>query len=124
MSPAITARRATYLAVLAGCLAATAPLEAALGTRVYRRPRRLARAVAPVALAFALADRAAFRRGWWRLDPAQTTGLRLPGGLPLEEALFFAVIPTCAVLTLEAVRSRRPGWPVGDEATQPQAPQP
>ncbi|MDT4949985.1 MAG: hypothetical protein QOJ37_2580, partial [Pseudonocardiales bacterium] len=35
--------------------------------------------------------------------------------LPLEELLFFLVIPTCAVLTLEAVRARRPHWLIGDE---------
>jgi hypothetical protein len=33
----------------------------------------------------------------------------------LEELLFFIVIPTCAVLTLEAVRVRRPHWIIGDE---------
>ncbi len=38
----------------------------------------------------------------------------LPGGLPVEEVLFFLVVPVAAVLTLEAVRTVR-GWPVGDE---------
>jgi hypothetical protein len=36
--------------------------------------------------------------------------------LPLEELLFFVVIPTCAILTLEAVRRRRPQWTIGDES--------
>lgn len=44
----------------------------------------------------------------------QTTGVLLPGHLPLEEALYFVVIPTCAVLGFEAVRAVR-GWPAGDE---------
>jgi hypothetical protein len=35
--------------------------------------------------------------------------------LPLDELLFFLVIPICAVLTLEAVRAVK-GWTVGDEA--------
>ena len=38
------------------------------------------------------------------------------GDVPVEELAFFVVIPICAVLTLEAVRRRRPGWQIGDEA--------
>jgi hypothetical protein len=40
------------------------------------------------------------------------------GLLPIEELLFFVVVPIAAVMTLEAVRVvRRPeGWLVGDEA--------
>jgi hypothetical protein len=41
------------------------------------------------------------------------TGVVLPGGVPLEELVFFVVVPLAAVLTLEAVRSAR-GWDVGD----------
>jgi hypothetical protein len=32
------------------------------------------------------------------------TGWELPFGLPLEELLFFVVIPLCALLSYEAVR--------------------
>ncbi len=103
-------RRLSYAAVLAGCVAATAPLEPLFGLRVLRRPRRLAASVGPVAAAFAGWDLLAFRAGWWRVDPSQTTGIVLPGGLPAEEAAFFVVIPTVAVLTLEAVQARRPQW--------------
>jgi hypothetical protein len=39
----------------------------------------------------------------------------LPGRLPIEELLFFIVVPICSVLTLEAVRAVR-GWPVDDES--------
>jgi hypothetical protein len=37
------------------------------------------------------------------------------GDLPVEEIVFFLVVPTCAVLTFEAVRRLRPTWHVGDE---------
>ena len=37
----------TYLALLAGCLVVTAPLELLLRVRVYARWRRLLAAVAP-----------------------------------------------------------------------------
>jgi lycopene cyclase domain-containing protein len=112
---AAAARRGSYLAVLAGCVAATLPLELALGARVYRQPLRLVSTVLPVGAAFAWWDLAAAKAGWWRFDREQTSGVVVPGGLPLEEALFFAVVPVCAVLTLEAVRVRRPSWSIGDE---------
>ena len=41
---------------------------------------------------------------------------RKAAALPLEEVLFFVVVPLASVLTLEAVRSARPHWPAGDEA--------
>jgi lycopene cyclase domain-containing protein len=93
----------------------TLPLEFVLHTRVYARPRRLAVAVLPVAVVFGVWDVLAIRARWWHYDPAQIVGLTLPGRLPVEELLFFLVVPTCAVLTLEAVRSRRPHWIIGDE---------
>lgn len=106
--------RFVYLGLLAGCLLVTAPLEIWLGTRVYARWRRLLATVLPVAVVFILWDTAAVAGGQWRYDHRQVAGLWLPGGLPVEEWLFFVVVPTCAVLTLEAVRRAR-GWPVGDE---------
>jgi lycopene cyclase domain-containing protein len=94
--------RAEYLLVLGGCVLVTLPLELA-GARVYRRPGRLARAVLPVAVVFLGWDALAIAAGVWDFDPAFVTGLRAPFGIPLEEVLFFAVIPVCGVLTYEAV---------------------
>ncbi|GAB1690389.1 lycopene cyclase domain-containing protein [Krasilnikovia sp. M28-CT-15] len=107
-------RHLTYVAVLAGCLAAAGWLEPVLKVNVLRRWRRLLLSVLPVAAVFALWDMAAIAAGHWTFDPAQTTGVVLPGGLPLDEALFFLVVPCCAVLGFEAVRAmlRRPA---GDE---------
>jgi lycopene cyclase domain-containing protein len=107
-------RRLSYLALLAGCLLATAPLEFLLRTRVYARWRRLLLAVAPGLLLGVGWDRYAVRHRQWSFDRRYLSGLRLVG-LPIEEVLFFVVIPICAVLTLEAVRRRRPGWLIGDE---------
>jgi lycopene cyclase domain-containing protein len=106
---------ATYLLILAACVLGTLPLEFLLHVRVYARWRRLLAAVLPVAIAFAGWDGAAIHAGWWRYDGAYLAGVTLPGRVPIEEALFFLVIPTCAVLTLEAVRARRPDWLIGDE---------
>jgi lycopene cyclase domain-containing protein len=107
-------RHLAYLAVLAGCLAAAVWLEPVLKVHVFRRWRRLALTVLPVAAVFVVWDLLAIAAGHWRFDRAQTTGVLLPGGLPLDEVLFFLVVPICAVLGFEAVRAvlRRP---VGDE---------
>ena len=105
--------RFVYLAVLAGCLLGTLPLELVLRTRVYARPLRLLLTLLPVVAVFVVWDLLAIRAGHWSYDPRQVTGVQL-GDLPLEELLFFLVIPVCAVLTLEAVRAVK-RWPVGDE---------
>ena len=102
-----------YLLVLAACLIGTAPLEVVLKTRVYARWRRLLLTLLPVVAVFVAWDLLAIRAGHWDYDAAQVTGVAV-GALPLEELLFFVVIPICAILTLEAVRAVR-GWRVGDE---------
>lgn len=108
-------RQFSYLGVLAFVLVGTLWLEVVLRTRVFRRFRRLILAVLPVATLFVVWDLYAIARSQWTFDPARVTGIEFPGGLPLEELLFFVVIPLAAVLTLEAVRSVR-GWAVGDES--------
>ena len=108
--------RMTYLVVLSACVVGTLPLELMLHTRVYARWRRLLVALVPVTVGFVAWDVLAIHDGWWRYDAAQVVGLTLPGRLPVEELLFFLVVPTCAVLTLQAVRARRPDWAIGDEA--------
>ena len=107
-------RHLAYVGVLAFCLLGTLPLELWLGVRVYRRPRRLVLALLPVLVVFVVWDLYAVHAGHWSFDPAQTLGWTLPGGLPIEEVLFFVVVPVCSVLAFEAVRRVR-GWPAGDE---------
>jgi len=106
--------RLTYLALLAGCLLGTLPLEFVLGVRVYARWRRLVAALVPGLVLGVAWDEYAVRNGHWHFDHRYLVGLKL-AGLPVEEVLFFVVIPICAVLTLEAVARRRPGWLIGDE---------
>lgn len=97
-------RHLTYLAVLAGCLAGALWLEPALRVGVLRQWRRLLMTLAPVVAIFVVWDLLAIAAGHWSFDPAQTTGVVFPGGLPLDELLFFVVVPICAVLGFEAVR--------------------
>ena len=106
--------RLSYLAVLAACLAGALWLEPVLRVNVLRRWRRLPLTLLPVVVVFALWDLAAIAAGHWTFDPAQTTGVLLPGRLPLDELLFFVAVPVCAVLGFEAVRAVL-RWPAGDE---------
>jgi lycopene cyclase domain-containing protein len=107
-------RHLAYLAVLVLIVVGTLPLEVVLGVRVYRQWRRLLLTLAPVVAVFVVWDLYAIAAGHWDFDRAQLVGVFLPGGLPLDELLFFAVVPVASILALEAVR-RVKGWPLGDE---------
>ena len=106
--------RLSYVGVLAFCVLGTLPLELWLGVRVYRQWKRLLLTLLPVVAVFVVWDLYAISAGHWTFDEEQTTGVVLPGSLPLDELLFFVVVPTCALLSVEAVRKVR-GWPLGDE---------
>ena len=107
-------RHLAYVGMLAFCLLGTLPLELWLGVRVYRQWRRLLLTLLPVVAVFLVWDLYAIAAGHWDFDSSQLLGVVLPGGVPLEELLFFLVVPTCALLAFEAVR-RVKGWPAGDE---------
>ncbi|MBO1753948.1 lycopene cyclase domain-containing protein [Allobranchiibius sp. CTAmp26] len=95
-------RHLTYLLILLGCVVLTLPLEFVIGARVWRRPRLAALAIVPPALVFIVWDLIGVARGWWTYGGRYLIGVRL-GSLPLEEVLFFLVVPLCALLTFEAV---------------------
>jgi lycopene cyclase domain-containing protein len=94
---------------MAACLVGTLPLEIVLRARVYARWRRLALTLPPVLAVFLLWDSLAIHAGQWSYR--HLTGWKV-GNLPVEEIVFFLVIPVCSILTLEAVRRLRPGWRV------------
>jgi lycopene cyclase domain-containing protein len=98
-------RHLVYLGVLLGCLIGALWLEPILRVGVLRQWRRLLLTLLPVVVVFTAWDLAAIAAGYWTFDAAQTTGVLLPGRLPLEEVLFFVVVPVCAVLGFEAVRT-------------------
>ena len=104
----------TYVGLLAGCLVVTAPLELLLRVRVYARWRRLLVALLPEFVVFVAWVLYAIAQGHWHYSAERTLGVRLPGGIPVEEVLFFVVVPVCAVLSLEAVR-KVTGWNPGYE---------
>jgi lycopene cyclase domain-containing protein len=100
----------TYLALLAACFVGTLPLEFVLHTRVYARWRQLVATLVPIVVIFGAWDLLAIHQGTWRYNSRYLVGVTLPGHLPLEELLFFLVIPTCSILAFEAVRVRKPEW--------------
>lgn len=95
--------RGEYLVVMGLCLLITLPLELLLGARVWRRPRRLLVAMAPLVLAYSIWDIAMIAAGSWSYSEEKLTGILLPFEMPLEELVFFVVVPICGLLTLEAV---------------------
>jgi len=86
-----------------------------LRVNVFRRRRRLLLTLLCVALVFVGWDLAALAAGHWRVDPRQSSGIVLAGRLPVEELLFFLVVPLCSVLGFEAVRAVKRHWAAGDE---------
>ena len=107
--------RYSYVAILVFVMAGCLWLEVVLRTRVFRRWRRLVLAIAPALVLFAIWDVYAIAEGHWWFDEDLILGIHLPGELPLDEVLFFVAIPIASILTLEAVRSVKDQWPVGDE---------
>jgi lycopene cyclase domain-containing protein len=96
--------RFQYLLLMGACLVITLPLEFVFGARVWRRPRRLLAALALPVVLFVVWDAIAIARGHWSYNPEYVTGWELPFDLPVEELVFFVVIPVCSLLTFEAVR--------------------
>ncbi len=96
--------RYQYLLLMGACFALTLPLEFVFRARVYRRPLRLLRALGPPVVTFCLWDMVAIARHHWSFDARYVTGWQVPVHLPIEEIVFFVVIPTCALLTFEASR--------------------
>lgn len=90
-----------YLILMGACVLITAPLEV-FGSGVYRQLRRAAGAVLPVAIVFIAWDVLAIASEVWTYNPRYLIGLNI-GVLPIEELLFFIVIPLCGLLTYSAV---------------------
>jgi len=91
-----------YLIVLGACLLITAPLEV-FGSGVYRQPVRLLLSVGPVAVVFVVWDAVAIAGDVWSYNPRYISGVDVGFSIPLEELLFFLVIPVCGLLTYSAV---------------------
>ena len=90
-------------------------LEVFLKVGVLRQTKRLFLSITPIALIFIGWDSYAISRHHWHFDLTQILKIYGPFNIPLEEYLFFIIVPIAAIMTLEAVRKRRPHWAIGDE---------
>ena len=85
-------------------------LEIFLRVGVLRRAKRLALSIVPVATLFIIWDAYAIARGHWFFDRNRILVIYGPFHSPLEEFLFFIIIPIAAIMTIEAVTTVNPHW--------------
>ena len=107
--------RFSYVAMLLFTVVGSFWLEIFLKVQVLKRIKRVILSIAPVAIVFLIWDAYAIAKKHWYFDPNQTLGIKLPFDIPLEELLFFVIVPLAAILTIEAVRSVKTHWEVGDK---------
>ena len=87
-------------------------LEVFLKVGVLKQFKRVVLAIAPVAFLFIAWDKYAIASGHWYFDKNQILGIFGPFGIPLEEYLFFIVVPIAVLMTIEAVRTVKKHWQV------------
>lgn len=99
-----------YIGMLAFTVCGSFWLELILHVGVFRQTRRLALTLLPTASIFVVWDWYAIAHHQWGFDSHQTLNIRGPLAIPLEEYLFFLIVPIAAILTYEAVLKRKPHW--------------
>ena len=92
-----------YLIVLAVCIAGPALLSFSPKLGFYKYPFRLLISIAIPFIVFVSWDIWATSRGHWGFNENYIVGFKLID-LPIEEVLFFIVIPFCALFTWEVVK--------------------
>lgn len=100
----------SYVAMLAFTVAGSFWLELILKVGVLRRYKSAAMAILPIALLFIGWDAYAIKQGHWFFDRKQILGIYGPFNIPLEEYLFFIIVPLAALMTIEAVTKVKPQW--------------
>jgi lycopene cyclase domain-containing protein len=95
--------KAEYFMVLAGCFVIPFILSFSKKLDFYKYPLRLVLSLGIPFVLFIAWDTAASARGHWSFNPEYTIGLKILN-LPLEEILFFLIIPFCGIFTWECVK--------------------
>lgn len=97
-----------YMAMLAFTVFGSFWLEVVLKTGVLRRWKRALISILPVTIVFVIWDAYAISQGHWFFNPERTLGIYGPFNIPLEEYLFFIIVPMAAILTIEGVTTVKP----------------
>ena len=84
--------------------------EIYLKVGVLRRIKRVALSVLPISSLFLAWDAYAISQGHWFFDRDQMLGIIGPFDIPLEEYLFFIVVPMAAIMTIEGVTTVKSKW--------------
>ena len=105
MSQGLTLENWSYVAMLIFVVLGSWWLEFAFKIKVLRKPRLALTAIFPVSVFFLIWDAFAINQNHWEFDRDQILGIYGPFNIPLEEYLFFFIIPLAALLTLEGVKS-------------------
>jgi hypothetical protein len=98
------------MAMIAFTIVGSFWLEIIFKVGVLRRWKRALTSILPVSALFIVWDAYAISQGHWFFDRDQVLGIFGPFGIPLEEYLFFIVVPMAALLTIEAVTTVKPHW--------------
>ncbi|GAB4576402.1 MAG: lycopene cyclase domain-containing protein [Anaerolineae bacterium] len=100
-------RPGTYLGLELGWALLPVMLQLGFGADILWRYRRhvLAGILIPT-LYLSAADTLAIRAGTWTIDPAQSLQVYLPGGLPLEELVFFLLTNTLITFGLVLIQAQ------------------
>jgi lycopene cyclase domain-containing protein len=99
-----------YMAMIVFTFVGSFWLEVIFKVGVLRRWKRALKSILPVSALFIAWDAYAISQGHWFFDRDQILGIFGPFGIPLEEYLFFLVVPLAALLTIEAVTTVKPHW--------------
>jgi lycopene cyclase domain-containing protein len=97
-----------YMAMLAFTVCGSFWLEVVLKTGVLRRWKRALISILPVSAVFLVWDAYAISQGHWFFNRDRMLGIYGPYGIPLEEFLFFIIVPMAAILTIEGVTTVKP----------------
>ncbi len=98
----------TYLLILAASLAGPLALSFDKKVRFYKNWKFLFPAMMIPAFLYIIWDIYFTSKGVWSFNDQYVTGIQL-GNLPVEEVLFFLVVPYCCVFIYECVRTYFPG---------------
>ncbi len=98
-----------YLLVLAFIAFCAIGVNFGFRLQIFRRLKQFLFTDALILVVYLLWDGWAVNKGSWFFDPSQILGTKFFGKLPVEEVLFFIIVPLMAVLTYLAL-SKLTGW--------------